>query len=128
MQLSSDGLRFFHPVDIYPENVVSSAGLLSVLHRLHLLDGFGLKGHQRAGYYSLLHADVAIFWQALRVVVLLQWNGSPSPRLISLLGILASSPLCTCRRLGRVSPHLLGTSFLPPVPIAETSTTTQVNS
>ena len=65
---SCDGLRYLHPVDIYPDNVVSSDGLIAVLHRLQLLEGFGSSDHQRAGSYSLLHADVAIFWQALRLL------------------------------------------------------------
>ena len=68
LDLSSDGLRYFHPVDIYPENVVSSAGLLSVLSRLQQVEGFGIVGYQRFGFYSLLHADVAIFWQVLRLL------------------------------------------------------------
>ena len=68
MNLSSDGLRFFHPVDIYPENVQSRIGLIDVLHRLQVLEGFGNPDHRRFGSYSLLHADVAIFWHAVRLL------------------------------------------------------------
>ena len=68
LDMSSDGLRFLYPVEIYPENVVSSVGLTTVLHRLHLLEDFGPPDHQRFGSYSLLHADVVIFWQTLRLL------------------------------------------------------------
>jgi len=68
LQSSTDGLRFFHPVDIYPHNIGSSIGLLEVLRRLQLAEGFGLKTHLRRGSYTLLHCDVAIFWQTLRLL------------------------------------------------------------
>ena len=68
LQLSSDGLRYFFPVDIYEDNIVSSKGLIAVLHRLHLLEGFGLTNHSRTGKYSLLHCDVAVFWQLIRLL------------------------------------------------------------
>ena len=66
--ITHDGLRFLHPVEIYPANVASSDGLITVLHRLQQLEGFGSSDHERAGSYSLFHADVAIFWQALRML------------------------------------------------------------
>lgn len=68
LDASCDGLRYFHPVDIYPENVASSVGLLAVLHRLQSVLGFGVPGHRRFGFYSLMHVDVAIFWQLLRLL------------------------------------------------------------
>jgi hypothetical protein len=64
---STDGLRSFFPVDIYSDHVVSSAGLLAVLRRLQQLEGFSVHTHQRFGSYSLLHCDVAIFWQLFRL-------------------------------------------------------------
>ena len=54
---SSDGLRYFQPVDIYPENIASTSGLISVLQRLQTMEGFGLSAHARAGCYSLLHVE-----------------------------------------------------------------------
>ena len=62
---SSDGLGPLHPIDLYKDNIVSTEGLIKVLHRLHTLSGFGDPLHPRAGQYSLLHCDVAIFWQLL---------------------------------------------------------------
>ena len=67
MKTCFDGLVHFYPVDIYPENIVSRKGLLTALRRLQALEGFGLTDHQRFGKYSLLHVDVAIYWQLMRV-------------------------------------------------------------
>jgi hypothetical protein len=66
LQASYDGLAHFYPVDIYPENIASTDGLLTSFRRLQLLEGFGLQDHHRFGSYSLLHVDVSIYWQLLR--------------------------------------------------------------
>ena len=63
-----DGLFHFYPVDIYPENIASRKGLLTALRRSQALEGFGLTDHERFGKYSLLHVDVAIYWQLMRVL------------------------------------------------------------
>ena len=65
---SSDGLRYFFPVDIYSHNITAIDGLVSVLEILQQQEGFGSLGHRRAGRYSLLHVDVKIFWQLLRML------------------------------------------------------------
>ena len=62
---SFDGLSLFHPVDIYPDNITSNAGLLSVFRRLQNLEGFGQPGN---GSYSLLSVDVSIYWKLFRLV------------------------------------------------------------
>ena len=41
LKASYDGLLYFHPVDIYPENIASHEGLLTAFRRLQLLEGFG---------------------------------------------------------------------------------------
>jgi len=61
------GLTSFWPVDIYSDCVVNTPGLLKVLKQLMDLEGFGVAGHRRFGLYSILHVDVTIFWQLLRV-------------------------------------------------------------
>ena len=66
LKASYDGLAHFYPVDIYPENIASTDGLLTSFRRLQLLEGFGLQDHKRFGSYSLLHVDVSIYWQLLR--------------------------------------------------------------
>jgi hypothetical protein len=43
-------------------------GLLKVLQRLQILEGFGAPDHKRAGMYSLMHVDVAVFWQLIRLL------------------------------------------------------------
>ena len=63
-----DGLSQFYPVDIYPENIVSIKGLLTTFRRLQMLEGFGILDHDRVGFYSLLHVDVKIYWQLLRML------------------------------------------------------------
>src|SRR6185437_1472629 len=64
---SFDDLDLFRAVDLYTHNVVSREGLLQVLAEVQQLNGFGLPEHGRAGQYSLLMVDVAIFWQLLRL-------------------------------------------------------------
>src|SRR6185437_4276725 len=61
------GLGLLRAVDLYTHNVVSRDGLLQVLAEVQQLDGFGLPEHGRAGLYSLLMVDVAIYWQLLRL-------------------------------------------------------------
>ena len=68
LESSCDGLRFFRPVDIYSDNVVHAQGLLAVTRTLQQLEGFGSITHRRFGQYSLLHVDVKIFWQLLRIL------------------------------------------------------------
>jgi len=65
---SFDGLTHFYPVDIYPENIAATEGLLTAFRRLQLLDGFGLTDHLRRGKYSLLHVDVSIYMSLLRIL------------------------------------------------------------
>ena len=65
---SHDGLRHFVPVDIYSDNIIAIEGLISVLHTLQLQEGFGSQQHRRYGKYSLLHVDVKIFWQLVRML------------------------------------------------------------
>ena len=36
LKLSFDGLAHFYPVDLYPENIVASKGLLTAFRRLQL--------------------------------------------------------------------------------------------
>ena len=33
-----------------------------------MLEGFGIPDHDRVGFYSLLHVDVKIYWQLLRML------------------------------------------------------------
>ena len=66
LRASFDGLSYFYPVDIYPENIASHEGLLTAFRRLQLLEGFGLENHHRFGSYTLLHVDVKIYWDLLR--------------------------------------------------------------
>ena len=65
---SSDGLKYFIPVDIYSDNITTTMGLINSFHRLQLIEGFGIPHHRRSGQYSLLHVDVKIFWQLFRVL------------------------------------------------------------
>ena len=64
----ADGLKYFVPVDMYSDNIATLQGLVSVLHVLQRQEGFGLLTHSRYGRYSLLHVDVKIFWQLLRML------------------------------------------------------------
>ena len=68
LKSSMDGLSQFYPVDIYPENIVSIKGLLTTFRRLQMLEWFGILDHDRVGFYSLLHVDVKIYWQLLRML------------------------------------------------------------
>jgi len=68
LESSCDGLRFFRPVDIYSDNIVYAQSLLAVTRTLQQLEGFGSNTHRRFGQYSLLHVDVKIFWQLLRIL------------------------------------------------------------
>jgi len=61
-----DGLKLFYPVDLYRDNIVATDGLLKNFQRVQNFSGFGLKDHPRAGSYSFLLVDVAVFWQLLR--------------------------------------------------------------
>jgi hypothetical protein len=67
LNMSCDGLRLFQPVDIYPKNIGASDGLIYALRQLQKIEGCGLSDHKRFGSYSLLHVDVAVFWQLLRM-------------------------------------------------------------
>ena len=56
------------PVDIYSADVTAIPGLVEVLKFLQSKEGFGSTNHPRFGKYSLLHADVKIYWQILRMI------------------------------------------------------------
>ena len=62
LNMSYDGLRFFQPVDIYPENIAAAVGVIYALRQLQKIEGCGLSDHKRFGSYSFLHVDVAVFW------------------------------------------------------------------
>ena len=68
LKASYDGLQHFYPIDIYPENIVSTHGVLTALSRVRQQSGFGLIGHARTGSYSFLVVDVSIYWQLLRAL------------------------------------------------------------
>ena len=63
---SYDGLGVFCPYDIYTSNIASRDGLLEALARVQEIDGFGLNASPRRGKYSILLADIAIYWQLFR--------------------------------------------------------------
>jgi len=65
---SHDDLRNFIPVDIYGDNITAVAGLMKIFRILQNMEGFGAPDHRRYGQYSLLHADMKIFWQLLRAL------------------------------------------------------------
>lgn len=65
---SFDGLGRFYPYDIYSSNIASRDGLIEALARLQAIDGFGLAESSRPAKYSILLADVAIFWQLFRIL------------------------------------------------------------
>jgi len=65
---SFDGLGRFYPYDIYPSNIALREGLLEALARIQAIDEFGLADSSRPGKYSILLADVAIFWQLFRLL------------------------------------------------------------
>ena len=64
---SYGGLRVFCPYDIYTSNIASRDGLLEALARVQEIDGFGLNASPRRGKYSILLADIAIYWQLFRI-------------------------------------------------------------
>ena len=105
LKSSFDGLGVFKPVDLYPHNIVSTAGLLNVLSELQKLDGFGAPEHERAGSYSLLLVDVSIFWQLLRVYYC--HSGMAPVRYDQFLLFGRSSPRCPERaaRAAQITDH-----------------------
>ena len=58
LSLSSDGLRFFHPVTLYPHNCQSSSGLLAVLGELDKLQS--MKSNDCKSY-SVINVDVSLY-------------------------------------------------------------------
>ena len=67
LQSSSDGLKYFIPLDIHSSNITAISGLVEVLKFLSK-EGFGSPTHRRVGKYSLLHVDVKIYWQLFRML------------------------------------------------------------
>ena len=65
-QRSYDGLGVFCPYEIYTSNIASREGLLEALSRVQDIDGFGRPDTDRKRKYSILLADVAIYWQLFR--------------------------------------------------------------
>lgn len=65
---SFDGLGCFYPYDIYASNIACRGGLLEALKRVQDIDGFGVSDSPRKGKYSILLADVAIYWQLFRIL------------------------------------------------------------
>ena len=58
LSLSSDGLRFFHPYTLYPDNCQSSTGLLAVLGQLTKLQDMGSPDCRS---YSVINVDVSLY-------------------------------------------------------------------
>ena len=48
-------------------NIASRDSLLEALARVREIDGFGLNASPRRGKYSILLADIAIYWQLFRI-------------------------------------------------------------
>ena len=68
LALSSDGLRFFYPLEIHEHNIQSRLGLLHCFRVAQLQSGFGVPGHGRRGLYSFLHVDVSLYWSLIRLL------------------------------------------------------------
>jgi hypothetical protein len=87
LAMSYDGLLRFFPIDIYPHNISSAHGLLASILKCQNIDGFGLSGTLRDNQYSILLADIAIYWQLFRV--LYSYSGLAPMRhdLFSVLGL-----------------------------------------
>src|SRR5215467_9773934 len=62
MGCASFALLIFIPITLFMHRVYS------LLRGLQQLEGFGSNTHRRFGQYSLLHVDVKIFWQLLRIL------------------------------------------------------------
>ena len=58
LSLSSDGLRFFHPYTLYPDNCQSSNGLLAVLGQLTKLQNMCSPDCKS---YSVINVDVSLY-------------------------------------------------------------------
>jgi hypothetical protein len=63
LALSSDGLRFFHPVQLHRYNCQSTDGLLAVL--AELIQTYNIKTSRR---YSILNVDVSLYNSLLHMV------------------------------------------------------------
>ena len=61
LSLSSDGLRFFYPVDIYADNITSTKGLLRALQHVQENEGFGDEKHARLEIF-IIACNVSQFW------------------------------------------------------------------
>ena len=68
LDTSYDGLKQWEPLDLYGDDITSTRGLLAVLRRLQVLQGFGDVTPEGFGHYSMLLVDVTIFWQLLRLL------------------------------------------------------------
>jgi hypothetical protein len=65
LSLSSDGMRFFHPVMLHNHNCQSSDGLMAVLARINQMQDFISNG---AKSYTILNADVSLYNSLMHVV------------------------------------------------------------
>ena len=64
LSLSSDGLRFFHPVALYPHNCQSASGLIAALSQVSKMQNF-ISADAKS--YTVLNVDVSLYNMLMHV-------------------------------------------------------------